>query len=184
MNPLYGLMLFGVAFFGFMVVVGVVKARRRKEKAYYIGAVVSFLMLLSSVFVILNQFILVLVLFVAIGILSVAALPKTIEVLRREPLKELQETDLSAPLRVRDLLTWKGWFKLTSRWGIRKTLCLYSLLNMGGVGAMLFTFSILDMISIAWATGFTIFVAIGSPIFFYRQIGKALKRSEHFKTNS
>jgi len=87
MNPLYGLMLFGVAFFGFMVVVGVVKARRRKEKAYYIGAVMSFLMLLSSVFVILNQFILVLVLFVAIGILSVAGLPKTIEVMRRERLR-------------------------------------------------------------------------------------------------
>lgn len=176
MNALYGLMLFGVAFFGFMVVVGVVKARRRKEKAYYISAVVSFLMLLSSVFVILNQFILVLVLFVAIGILSVAGLPKIIEVMRREPLKELQETDLSAPLRGRDLLTWKAWFKLASRWGIRKTLCLYSLLNMGGVGAIFFTLSIFDMISMVWAAVFTILVGIGSPIFFYRQIGKALER--------
>jgi len=176
MNPLYGLMLFGVAFFGFMVVVGVVKARRRKEKAYYIGAVMSFLMLLSSIFVILNQFILVLVLFVAIGILSVAGLPKTIELLRREPLKELQETDFSATLRGRDFLTWKGWFKLTSSWGIRKTMCLYSLLNMGGVGAIFFTLSIFGVISMAWAAVFTIFVGIGSPIFFYRQIGKALER--------
>ena len=89
-------------------------------------------MLLSSIFVILNQFILVLVLFVATGILSVAGLPKIIKVMRREPLKELQETDLSAPLRIRELLTWKGWFKLTSRWGIRKTMCLCSLLNTGG----------------------------------------------------
>jgi len=177
MNPLYGLMLFGVAFFGFMVVVGVVKARRKKEKAYYIGAVMSFLMLLSSMFVILNQFILVLVLFVAIGILSVAGLPKTIEVLKREPLRELQETDLSAPLKGRELLTWKGWFKLTSSWGIRKTLCLYSLLNMGGVGAMLFTFSFLGMINMVWAAVFTILVGIGSPIFFYRQVGKTLERS-------
>lgn len=174
MNPLYGLMLFGVAFFGFMMIVGVVKARRKKERTYYISAVLSFLMLLSSIFVILNQFILVLVLFVAIGILSVATLPKTIKVVRQEPLKELQETDLSAPLRLRDLLTWKGWFKLTSRWGIRKTMCLYSLLNMGGVGAIFFTFSILGMISIVWAIGFTIIVGILSPIFFYRQIGKAL----------
>lgn len=147
MNPLYRLMLFSVAFFGFMVVVGVVKARRRKEKAYYISAMVSFLMLLSSIFVILNQFILVLVLFIAIGILSVAGLPKTIKVMRREPLKELQETDFSAPLRMRDLLTWKGWFKLVSSWGLRKTLCLYSLLNMGGVGAIFFTLSIFGMIS-------------------------------------
>jgi len=177
MNPLYGLMLFGVAFFGLMVVVGVVKARRKKEKTYYISAMISFLMLLSCVFVILNQFILVLVLFVAIGILSVAVLPKTIELMRREPLKELQETDLSAPLRIRDLLTWKGWFKLTSRWGIRKTMCLHSLLNMGGVGAIFLTFSIFGMISITWAAVLTILVGIGSPIFFYRQVGKALERS-------
>ena len=175
MNPLYGLMLFGVAFFGFMVVVGVVKARRKKEKAYYISAIVAFLMLLSSIFVILNQFTLVLVLFVATAILSVAVLPKTIELMRREPLRELQETDFSAPLRIRELLTWKGWFKLTSSWGIRKTLCLYSLLNMGGVGAIFFTLSILGMISMVWTAVATILVGIGSPIFFYRQIGKALK---------
>ena len=41
MNPLYGLMLFGVAFFGFMMVIGVVKACRKKKKAYYISAVMS-----------------------------------------------------------------------------------------------------------------------------------------------
>jgi hypothetical protein len=175
MNPLYGLMLFGVAFFGFMMVVGVVKARRKREKVYYLSALVSFLMLLSSVFVILNQFILVLVLFVAIGIVSVAGLPKIIEVMRREPLEELRETDLSAPLKGRDLLTWKGWFKLTSSWGIRKTLCLYSLLNMGGVGAIVFTLGIFGMISIVWAAAFIIIVGIGSSIFFHRQIGKVLK---------
>jgi len=167
-------MLFGVAFFGFMVIVGVVKARRKKEKAYYISAVVSFLMLLSSIFVILSQFILVLVLFIAIGILSVAGLPKIIDVLRREPLMELQETDLSSPLRVRDLLTWKGWFKLASRWGVGKTTCLNSLLNVGGVGAVFFTLSVLGMISIAWAIGFTIIVGILSAIYFYHQVGKAI----------
>jgi hypothetical protein len=177
MNPLYGLMLFGVAFFGFMVVVGVVKARRKKEKAYYIGALVSFLMLLSSVFVVLNQFVLVLFLFVAIGILSVAGFPQTIKLMTQEPLRELHETDFSVPLRLRDFLTWKGWFKLTSSWGIRKTMCLYSLLNMGGVGGIFFTLSILGMISMVWTAVVTILVGIGSPIFFYRQIGKALERS-------
>lgn len=174
MNPLYGLMLFGVAFFGFMVVVGVVKARRRKERAYYISAIVSFLMLLTSIFVILNQFVLVLFLFVAIGILSIAGLPKTIKLMRREPLRELHETDFSVPLRAKELLTRKGGFKLTSSWGIRKTLCLYSLSNMGGVGAMFFTLSIFGMIRMVWASVFTILVGIGSAIFFYRQVGKAL----------
>ena len=175
MNPFYGLILFGVAFFGFMVVVGVVQARRKKEKAYYISAMVSFLMFLFSIFVILNQFILALILFVAIPIVSIVGLPKIIKAMRREPLEELQEVDLSARLRGRDLLTWKAWFKLASRWGIHKTMCFYSLFMMGVGGALFFTLSILGMISIAWAAGYTIIVGIGSAIFFYRQIGKALK---------
>ena len=169
MSDLMNVMLFGVAFFGFMVIVGIVKARRRKEKAYYISAMVSFLMLISSIFVILNQFILVGVLLVTAGILSIAGLPKTIEVFRREMLKDLQETDLSAPLRGRDLLTWKGWFKLVSRWGISKTVYLYSLV----AGAIFFTLTIFGMISIASATGYTIFA-----IFFYCLIGKALEKKK------
>jgi len=175
MTPLCGLMFFGVAFFGFLVVVGVVKARRKKEKAYYISAVLSFLMLLSCIFVMLNQFVLVLALFIAIGILSVAGLPRMIRVLTREPLQELQETDMSAPLRIRELLIWKGWFKLASRWGVRKTMCFYSLVMTGVGGAMLFTFSFLNMIHIAWAIAYTITVGILSPIFFHRQVRKALK---------
>ena len=178
MNPLYGLMLFGVAFFGFMVVVGVVQARRKKEKAYYISAMVSFLMLFLSIFVVLNQFILVGILFVATIILSIVGLPKITKVMRREPFKELQETDLSAPLRIKDFLTWKGWFKLTSSWGIRKTLCLYSLLNMGVGGAIFFTLSILGVLSIVLAAVITVLVGIVSPIFFRRQISKALRESK------
>jgi hypothetical protein len=175
MNPTYGLMLFGIAFFGFMVVVGVVKARRMRETAYYISAMVSFLMLLISIFVILNQFILAGVLFVATVILGVAGLPKIVKAMRREPLRELHETDLSVPLRVRDFLTWKGWFKLTSRWGVRKTMCFYTLFMTEVCGAILFTSSIFGIISIAWAAGYTIFVGVGSPVFFYLQVGKVLE---------
>ena len=177
MNPLYGLMLFGVAFFGLMVVVGVVKARRKKEKAYYLSATVAFLMLLSSIFVLLNQFILVLVLFVAMSILSIAGLPRILEAMRREPLMELQETDFSAPLRIREFLTWKGWFKLVSRLGIRKTMCFYSLFMTGIGAALFFTLSIFSIIRIAWAAAYTIILGIGSAIFFHRQVGKALKKN-------
>jgi len=46
-----------------------------------------------------------------------------------------------------------------------------------GVGALFFTLSIFGMISIVWAAVLTILAGIGSPIFFYRQIGKALERS-------
>jgi hypothetical protein len=178
MNPLYGLMLFGIAFFGFMVVVGVVQARRKKEKAYYIGSVVSLLMLLWFISIIANQLIFALAFFVAWITLTIVGLPKMMKTMKREPLKELQETDFSAPLRVRELLTWKGWFKLTSRWGIRKTMCLYSLLNIGSIGAIVFTLSILDLISMVLTAVVTILVGIFAPIFFYYQIGKALEQTE------
>lgn len=163
-----------------MVVVGVVQARRKKEKAYYISAMMSFLLLLFSLVIILNQFILALIIFivliVAIPILSIVGLPKIREAMRRDLVKQAQEVDLSAPLAVRDFLTWKGWFKLTYRWGTRKTMCLYSVFMMGVGGAIFFTLSILGALSIVLAAVITILVGIVSPIFFHRQVGKALER--------
>jgi len=76
MNPLYGLMLFGVAFFGFMAVAGVVKARRKKEKTYLLGALVGFVVLLAFVFAFFNQPVLAFILIVATGILSIARITK------------------------------------------------------------------------------------------------------------
>jgi hypothetical protein len=181
MGPLYGLILFGVAFFGFMVAVGVVQAYRKKEKAYYISAMVSFLLFLFSLVIILNQFILALILFIvliaAIPILSVVGLPRIREAMRRDLVKQAQEVDPSAPLAVRDFLTWEGWFKLTYRWGTRKTMCLYSVFMMGIGGAVFFTLSILGALSIVLAAVITILVGIVSPIFFHRQIGKALREA-------
>jgi hypothetical protein len=47
---------------------------------------------------------------------------------------------------------------------------------MGVGGAIFFTLSILGFINMVWAAGLTIIVGIGSPIFFHRQVGKALER--------
>ena len=126
MNPPYGLILFGVAFFGFMTVVGVVQARRKKEKAYYISAVVSFLMLLWSVLIFLNQFVLSRVPFVAWVILSIVGLPKIREAMMRESVKQLEETDFSAPLRVREFLTGKAGLNLRLD-GVFAKLCAFTL---------------------------------------------------------
>jgi len=164
-----------VAFFGLLSLANAVQAHRKKERTYYIGAMTGFLMLLASVFWIFNQFLLGLVLFATAGILTIAGLPKIIRMLGRESAKQLQEMDPSAPLRGRDFLTWKAWFKLTSRWGFRKTVCFYSLIMTVVTGATLFILSVLGMISIAWAIGSTIIVGILSPIYFYRQVGKSLK---------
>ena len=177
MNPLYGLMLFGVVFFGLMAVVGVVQARRKGEKAYYLSIMVSSVLLVALVLLFLNQFVVVINLVALTAILSLAGLPKLLNVQERELAKRLQEMDLSAPLSVSEFLTWKGWFKLVSRWGIRKTMCLYSLIMMGVGAALFFTSSIFGIIRVAWAAAYTIIIGIGSAIFFHRQVRKALEKN-------
>ena len=175
MDSNYGLILFAVVVFVFLAIVNVVQARRKKEKAYYIAAIVSLLMLLWSTSIILNQLVFALVLFAAWVILALIGLPKVREAMMRESVKQLEEVDLSACARARDFLAWKGWIKLASSWGVRKTMCLYSLFMIGVGGAIFFTLSILGLLSIVWATGCTILVGIVSIITFYHQIGKAFK---------
>ena len=132
-------------------------------------------MLLWSVFIILNQLIFAVIFFVAWVTLTFTLLPKAGEAIMRDQLKHVEEVDLSAPLRIRDFLAWKGWIKLASIYGFRKTMCLYCLFMMGVGGAIFFTSNIFGMISILWAAGCTILVGIVSIIIFYRQIGKASK---------
>lgn len=54
MDPIYGVILFGAVFFLFIVIIGVVRARRMKEKAYYMSAVLGFLMFLSLICILLK----------------------------------------------------------------------------------------------------------------------------------
>ena len=177
MNPPYGLILFGVAFFGFMAVVNAVLAHRKKEKAYYLGAMVGFLMFLTAIFIILNQVIFVLVLMVATAILGVAVLPKTMKAARRELVKQLQEADLSAPLRVRDFFTNIGWFKLASKWGLLKTLCLFYLLSVMIMGGIFFTLSTFySFITIGYVVSYTVIFPILTTFMFYRQFKKAMEK--------
>lgn len=88
MSPPYREILFLAILFGFSAVVSICQARRKKERMYYLGAVVGFLMLLVFVLA-LNQFLLAFVLFVTVGVLSVAVLHKAIKVQRREMTREL-----------------------------------------------------------------------------------------------
>ena len=53
-------------------------------------------------------------------------------------LDELAQVDLSAPLRVRELLTEKGILKLAYRWGVRKTFSLFWLFYAAIFGVSLY----------------------------------------------
>ena len=126
MDPPYGLILFGVAFFGFMAVVNAVQAYRKKERAYYLAAVVGFIVFLAFVLAFLSQLIFVLILVIAAGILSIAGLPKLLKIQERELIRQLQKADLSAPLKVRDFFTNIGWFKMAYKWGCYGKRCVSS----------------------------------------------------------
>jgi len=127
MNLPYELFLFGVGFFGFLAIVGLVQAHRKREKTYYLSAMVGFLVVTAFVFAFLNQLIFALILIVVTGVLSIVGLPRLLKVQEREMVKQLQNADLSAPLRVREFLTNIWWFKLASKWGLWKTMCLFYL---------------------------------------------------------
>jgi len=177
MNLPLELFLFGVAFFGFMAVVNAVLAYRKKEKAYYLSSMVGFLVLLIFVFAFLNQLILVLILVVATGVLSIAVLPKTLKASERELAKQRQKADLSAPLRVRDFFTNIGWFKLSSKWGLWKTMFLFYLLSVVIIGGILFTLSTFSgFITIGYTVGCTTTAPILATYMFYRQFKKALEK--------
>jgi len=183
MNTPYELIISGVIFFGFIAVVSIVQARRKKEKTYYLAAVTGFLMIFVFSLALLSQFILAFIVFVVTGVVSVVALPKMIRAQRRELAgqlaKELREMDFSAPLRVRDLLTWKGWLKLAYAWGIWKTASLYSLFAMTVIAGMSYAIlSILGIMNIWYVVGYTVSVAAIVFILFYSQISKALNKSK------
>jgi len=178
----FELFLFGVAFFGFMAVVGVLQAHRKKEKVYYLSSMIGFLSILIFALAYLNQLILVLIVMVAAGILSIAILPKTQEASEREMVKQRQKADLSAPLRVKDFLTNVGWLKLASKYGLRKTMFLIYLLSVVIIGGMLFTLSTFSgFITIADTIGCTVIGPILVIYMFYRPFKKALRRNDATK---
>ena len=179
MNPLYGLMLFGVAFFGFMAVVNAVQAHRKKEKTYYLGSMIGFVVLLAFVFAFLNQLILAFILMIATGIFSIAVLLKLLKIQGRELAEQLQEADLSEPLRVRDFFTNIGWFKLASKWGLWKTMCLFYLLSVVIIGGILFTLSTFySFITIGYVVGYMTTCPILVTFMFYSQFKKVWRRKE------
>lgn len=127
-------------------------------------------MLFWIISIIFNQFVLSIIFLIAWVAVSIVGLTRMMRVICEEPVKEMQDIDFSVPLRMTDLLTWKGWIKLVSNWGLRKTLCLFALLNIGAVGAIFFTLSALDIIRMELAVIFVILAGIAAPIFFYCQI--------------
>ena len=116
--------LFAVAFFGLLTILYFVQAQRKKEKIYIYAAILGCVALVAFTFAFLNQPLLALATLIAGGILGKMLTPKMMKLFEREHSKRLQETDFSKPLKKRHIFTDVWWFKLASKWGLKKMLCL------------------------------------------------------------
>ena len=159
-----------MVFFGVIGVANVVQVRRKKERTYYLGAMVGFLMFLAGISIILGQLLLGLIFFGSTVVLSVVSLPKMTRMREREAIKLLREGELSAPLKWREFYTSKGWLKLASRWGVWKTVCFYSIFTTAITGGLLFVLSIYGIMSVGYVVAYTATSAIISVFMFYRQM--------------
>ena len=177
MEPIYWIFLLGIVMCSLLGFFGIVKARRRREPTYYWTSGVSFLVAIAFVAVLLNQFLLFFAMMGLALIISICVLPRIIELYGEEIVKQKQETDVSAPLRMRDFLTWKAWIKLKTIYGFRKMIILYSFLNIGFIAAGLLTLIVLDLITLPTAVSYTISTTLIFLTIGYSQLRKALKNS-------
>ena len=183
MDSPYEAILFLAVLSIFAAILSIRKARRKGDKIHYIGVVVGCLMLSVFALALLNQALFAFILLVVGGIACIAALPRVMGVQKREMDKQLakaiEESDLSEPFRLRDLIRWRGWLKLAHRWGVWKTACIYSILGVAVIAGVSYAvLSVFNLMNIWLVVGYTISATFIIFIWFYRQISKALKRSE------
>jgi hypothetical protein len=176
MNAAYGLITFGVVFFGFMVVLGVVRARHSKERAYYLSGLVAGLMFFAMASILLSQFILSAAFFFTAFIVSVAAMLRVKNAFENEAVTQRQETNVSEVIKARDLLSWKVWFKLTYRIGAVKAMLVYIFVMTGISGGILFAFTAVGFLNPTFAAIYTVVAAAVSIIIFRHQVERNLKQ--------
>lgn len=175
MEPVYWIFLLGIVMCGLLGSFGIMKARRRREPTYYWVSGICFLLVTALVAALLKQFLLSFAMMGGALMISIGVLPRIMELNREEIVKQKQETDVSAPLQLKDFLTLSGWIKLRATHGLRKTLTLYILTNMEIVAAVGLVFVALGLMNSLTFAFYAIFYTTFSFIISYRQVWKALK---------
>lgn len=173
----YLLIYFGMVILSFIIVFNIVKARRRNEPAYYgiIGA--CFLLVIAFVSVLFYQIFLFFTLIGLAAIISILLLPQIREINRKEFVKQKQETDVSAPLRLRDFLSFKCWIKLKATYGFFTSITLYIITNTVIIVAVMLAFIVLGLFTTLMAVFYTVTFSVIYFILSYRQVWKILKES-------
>ena len=181
MDDQYTLLLWGVVFFSFAVIVCIVRAHREKYKGYYHGAGVAFLALLAGVSLIFQQPLLALLFMFSAAAVAIVGMPTLDKFIERKTAEHLRGVDISAPLRGRDLLTQTGLLKTAYRWGVRKTLFLYSLLTVAAAVGVLLILDLWFGMSVDFIVPYMLSSTIPAIAIYYRTISKGLKSIEKSK---
>jgi CDP-diglyceride synthetase len=187
MYPPYEAIVFLATLLILAAVLSIRQARRTGNKIHYVGVIVGCLMLTILALALLNQALFAFILLVVGGIACIAALPRVMAVQKREMDEQLinaiEETDLSKPLRLREILTWNGWLKLAHKWGVWKTATIYSILGALVIAGVSYTVLNIFNTTNSWlVTGYTVSTTIVIIILFHRQLSKAIKESELSKS--
>ena len=171
----YWLFYLAIGTFSFLMVFGIVKARKKNEPLYYWSSGASFLLLIGVIAVLFDNFLLFYALMGLAVILSIAWFPQIRELNREELVKQKQETDVSAPLRLRDFLNFKGWVKLRETHGLRVTLTFYILTIIGIAAASVLVFIAIGLMTPLRALVHAITVTVFYFIVSVRPVWKVLK---------
>ena len=187
MEPPYEAIVFLAILSIFAAILSIRQARRKGDKIHYIGALVGCLMLTILVLALLNQALFAFILLVVGGIACIATLPSVMNIQKRKIDEQLakatKETNLSEPLRLREILTWNGWLKLAYKWGVWKTATIYSLLGAFVIAGVSYTaLSLFNTMNVWLVTGYTVSTTIVIFILFHRQLSEAIKESELYKS--
>jgi hypothetical protein len=174
-EPPYWAIYIGIFLFIFVAIFAIVKARQRKEPAYYWASGACFLLVIAFAAILLNQFLLFFAMMGLSLIFLLVSTPRMIELQQEETVKQKQETDVSTPLKMKDFLTWKAWIKLSATHGFRTAITLYLLTTIGIVITIALAFIILGLMTTLMAIFYTISFTVFYFIISYRQIFKALK---------
>ena len=175
MNPTYYLLAVGIILVSPFIPYSMLRARRSKEKVYYMSGVVGALTLLFFISILFQQIVFAIVFVTAAFMLSVISFPLLNTAFQREADKQRREKNFTEPLKAQELLTWSGWYKIAFRRSIPKTMTLYLAFNMGIIIPSSLALSIAGVTT----TSFVIFLIIAAivVVIFMIQLYQPLKKN-------
>ena len=164
----------------FFAITSIVRAYRQKNKmrarALYLAAMGFFFIFLWVVCVAFNQIGLAMIFFALIVAVGIVLVPITKKYNEQIMKKALASVDLSAPLRLRKILTTPEWLKLAYRWGVKKFVFILWLLMTPINAGLLFALNLwLKILSLGSIINFTFIISTGTAILIYHAAKSALK---------